>query len=38
MRSYEASSFIDVTPERVWPVLMDAAGSRHAGSGLIPNE
>jgi uncharacterized protein YndB with AHSA1/START domain len=34
MRSYEASSFIDATPERVWPVLTDAAAWPDWDSGV----
>ena len=34
MRSYEASSFIEVTPEQVWPVLTDTAGWPDWDSGV----
>jgi uncharacterized protein YndB with AHSA1/START domain len=34
MRSYEATSFIDATPERVWPVLTDVAAWPDWGSGV----
>jgi uncharacterized protein YndB with AHSA1/START domain len=34
MHSYEASSFIDAKPERVWPVLTDAAAWPDWDSGV----
>ena len=34
MRSYEASSFIDAMPDRVWPVLTDAAAWPSWDSGV----
>lgn len=34
MRSYEASSFIETTPERVWSVLTDAAAWPTWDSGV----
>ncbi len=35
MRAYEASSLIEATPERVWPVLTDAATWPDWDSGVI---
>jgi uncharacterized protein YndB with AHSA1/START domain len=34
MRSYDASSFIDASPEQVWPVLTDVAGWPGWDSGV----
>jgi uncharacterized protein YndB with AHSA1/START domain len=34
MRSYDASSFIDATPEQVWPVLTDVAAWPDWDSGV----
>ena len=34
MRSYEATSFIQATPERVWPLLTDAAAWPAWDSGV----
>jgi uncharacterized protein YndB with AHSA1/START domain len=34
MRSYEADSFIEATPEQVWPVLIDTAAWPDWDSGI----
>ena len=38
MRAYEASSFINATPEKVWPILTDAAAWPTWDSGVTKVE
>ncbi len=35
MRAYEATSFINAIPERVWPILTDAAAWPSWDSGIV---